>query len=156
MSFWRTIRNFALRPDKRRASDVFTVYKANEFNREFASVGERIANELRGTGGNEEAPSPRPPSVTSAELVLQPVTLPELSKSLSELSSSRAVGVDGVPLFAIRNCFAVLAPILLHLINVSIVSKVFPTAWKMASVVPIHKSGSRDSPCNFRPIAILP
>ena len=61
-----------------------------------------------------------------------------------------------MPMSAIRNCFAVLTPLLLHLINVSIVTKVFPATWKIASVVPIYKSGSRDSACNFRPIAILP
>ena len=138
------------------APEALTAESADDFNCVFASVGERIATELREAGGEGEALSPRPPRVTSAGLVLQPVTLPNLSESLRELSSSRAVGMDGIPLFAIRNCFAVIAPHLLHLINVSIVTRVFPSAWKMASVVPIHKSGPRDSASNFRPISILP
>ena len=57
---------------------MFTVEKADDFNREFASVGERVATELRGTGGDGEALSPRPPRVTSAVLELCPVTLPKL------------------------------------------------------------------------------
>ena len=155
-NFWRNIRNFAMRPERVSAPEALTAETADDFNRVFASVGERIATELREAGGEGEALSPRPPRVTSAGLVLQPVTLPNLSESLRELSSARAVGVDGIPLFAIRNCFAVIAPHLLHLINVSIVTRVFPSAWKTASVVPIHKSGPRDSASNFRPISILP
>ena len=32
----------------------------------------------------------------------------------------------------------------------------FPATWKMTSLVPLHKSGSRDSASNFRPISLLP
>ena len=155
-SFWKNIRNFAMRPEKDCVAEPIAPDVADEFNREFASVGARIATELKENSRNVVGVSPKPPRVIAAKLTLHPVTLPELSKCLSDLSSSRAVGVDGVPLFAIKNCFAVLAPHILHIINVSIVSRVFPVAWKTASVVPIHKSGSRHVANNFRPISILP
>ena len=90
-----------------------------------------------------------------ARIGLQPITLPMLSKALNELSSSKAVGQDGLPILALRKCFAVLGPHLLHLVNTSITKCVFPSEWKVAVVVPLHKSGSRDSPENFRPVSIL-
>ena len=71
------------------------------------------------------------------------------------MSSSRAVGFDGVPLYALVNCFAVIGPHLLHIINRSITTCVFPAAWKLARVTPIHKSGDRLDVNNFRPISIL-
>ena len=154
--FWRNIREFALRPAKSGtgATDRLSPAQADEFNRHFATVGSRIAAEL--ATSNTPPPPPRPPCVTTAGLRLQPATLPELSSALSRLSSSKAVGHDGVPIHAVRQCFPVIGPHVLHLINASIHSCTFPTSWKLASVVPLHKTGPRDKAANFRPISILP
>ena len=38
----------------------------------------------------------------------------------------------------------------------SIQSKIFPTAWKTAKVVPLHKKEEKTSPQNYRPVALLP
>ena len=70
------------------------------------------------------------------------------------MSSSRAVGVDGVPLFAIVQCFPVIGSRLHHIINRSITTSVFP-AWKLARVIPVHQSGDPSDLNNFRPISIL-
>ena len=93
--------------------------------------------------------------MTSAGFVLRPATLPELSTALNGLSSSKAVGLDEIPIVAVRKCFDVIGPILLHIINFSIVTCSFPTSWKDACVVPLFKSGSHDTPSNFGPISLL-
>ena len=72
------------------------------------------------------------------------------------MSSSRAVGLDGMPIQAVRRCFDVIGPLLLHLINKSIVTGVFPERWKIACVVPILKAGDRSVASNYRPISLLP
>ena len=53
---------------------------------------------------------PRPPQVSASALKPKPITLPELSKAIGSMSPSRAVAVDGVPLHAIVNRFAVIDP----------------------------------------------
>ena len=83
---------------------------ADELNRHFATVGARIADELRGVA-TEDQRSQRPPTVCSTSFQLQPATLPELSCCIQRMSASRAVGLDGVPLFAVRRCFPVVGPI---------------------------------------------
>ena len=158
-SFWRGIREFAIRPMRGETggdcAKEMQTNRADEFNNHFASIGPKIAAELAaGSSGAPHLP-PKPPCVTTAKLDLQPVTLPMLSRALNELSSSRAVGLDGVPLLALKKCFAVLGPHLLHLVNTSVVTCVFPSNWKIASVLPLHKAGARDVPGNFRPISIL-
>ena len=35
-------------------------------------------------------------------------------------------------------------------------SSVFPTSWKIADVIPIHKGGPYDDPNNYSPVSILP
>ena len=55
-----------------------------------------------------------------------------------------------------RRCFEVIGPLLLHIINSSIRSGIFPDKWKIACVVPIHKTGDRARASNYRPISLLP
>ena len=42
------------------------------------------------------------------------------------------------------------------LFNYSIVTESFPSEWKIAKVIPLHKSGPRNLLDNYRPISILP
>jgi hypothetical protein len=44
---------------------------------------------------------------------------------------------------------------LLHILNASISSGIFPEVWKSARVIPIHKKGDKTDIGNYRPIAIL-
>ena len=156
-SFWRGIKHFSLRAPKitEDLPGSLTPQRADDFNRHFVSVGPRVAAEMKAINPAGASPPPRPPRVTASYFTLRPVTLPELSKALSDLSSSKAVGIDGVPIDAVRKCFPVVGPHILHIINTSIATCIFPSSWKIASVVPLHKAGSRDSASNFRPISIL-
>jgi len=42
------------------------------------------------------------------------------------------------------------------LFNLILSSEVFPTSWKTATVIPIHKTGSQTVVQNYCPIALLP
>ena len=48
-----------------------------------------------------------------------------------------------------------LAP-LTHIMNMSLVSGVFPTELKIARVIPIFKSGDAGNFTNYRPVSVLP
>ena len=157
--FWPRFKqlNAAHQPRSAAATDATpeeAVAWADELNRHFATVGSRIAEELREAviGGRC---TPRPPTVCSTRFQLQPATLPELSRCIQSMSASRAVGLDGVPLFAVRRCFPVVGPHLLRLVNLSVMTGVFPECWKTACVVPIPKSGDLSEPSNHRPISLL-
>ena len=157
--FWSSLRRFYLAPsasahstsDK---SEAEQRARADRFNEFFASVGSRIAADL-----NDDVTAglaPRPPIVVSAAFRLQPATLPELAGAVRRMNSSGAVGLDGVPLGAVRRCFDVIGPHLLRLVNVSLTKGVFPEAWKTAEVVPILKPhGDVNDPSSHRPISLL-
>ena len=154
--FWSRIKAFAFRPSGGGPSGTGDVSEqADVFNERFASIGSHLAAEVVRDGGATVVP--RPPRVCSSALVLRPATLPELWSVIARMSGTRAVGVDKVPLFAVKKCFSVIGPHLLHLINQSIITEVFPTAWKIARVFPIFKSGDRTNANvnNFRPISTL-
>ena len=96
-----------------------------------------------------------PTEFVSRPLIYPPATLPELSCAISKLNASGAVGIDGVPLSAVKKCFPVIGCHLLHLINFSIKSSTFPSDWKIARVTPVFKAGDRANLDNFRPISVL-
>ena len=56
----------------------------------------------------------------------------------------------------IEICVNVICPSLLEIINVSISTGIFPEAIKLAKLTPIHKSGAKDDPANYRPISVHP
>ena len=47
-------------------------------------------------------------------------------------------------------------PALTHIINLSIETHEFPTFWKIAKIIPLHKKDDELNPKNYRPVAILP
>ena len=157
--FWARIRQFSLQPARGstapNSDDLRN--RADDLNAHFAAVGPRIAAgaEAARDGAGTTAAGPRPYRVCASALKLSPATLPELSCAISKLNASGAVGIDGVPLSAVKKCFPVIGCHLLHLINFSIKSSTFPSDWKIARVTPVFKAGDRANLDNFRPISVL-
>lgn len=67
-----------------------------------------------------------------------------------------ATGVDNIPNNFIKRYNDILTPIITHICNLSLNQGEFPSAFKKASIHPIHKHGDRDRVNNYRPISILP
>ena len=134
------------------------VLSADQLNQYFAGVGARVAAETLQTAIETDFTDagPRPLRVCASAFTHLCITLPELILTISRLSASGAVGVDGIPITVIRSCLPAVGPLILHLINFSISTPTFPDAWKVAIVTPIHKSGDPKPPGNYRPISILP
>ena len=87
---------------------------------------------------------------------LQPVHPDKVEKMISELKNSGSVGLDYIDTKVIKLVKEEIVPTITHILNLSIVNSKFPVQFKKAKVVPLHKSGDRFNPKNFRPVAILP
>lgn len=79
----------------------------------------------------------------------------DVMKHLKSLDKSKGAGPDGIPPFFIANCATALAAPLTIIYNKSLSTGIFPSVWKAARVVPIHKSGDDTLVSNYRPISIL-
>ena len=87
--------------------------------------------------------------------------IPEVSeeyvfKSLKNLDSSKATGLDGISAHFLKLCAHEITGSITHILNISIKNDVYPSSWKHAKVIPIYKNESKLDVSNYRPISILP
>jgi hypothetical protein len=74
---------------------------------------------------------------------------------LKQLKRHKATGVDELPPGMLKDVREYRAEPLCYILNLSVETSTVPLKWKIARLIPIHKSGSRDRPINFRPISVL-
>ena len=80
----------------------------------------------------------------------------EVERQLRSLKRNKSVAFDSLPSGLIKDARSVIALPLTYLINLSLETGIFPAEWKIAKIIPIHKSGSYSCFDNYRPISILP
>jgi hypothetical protein len=80
-----------------------------------------------------------------------------IAKIFSGLKSTSALGTDGIPVSVLKMGSDMLAGPVSHLVNMSLLDGVFPSAFKTALIHPVYKGGgkARNNPGSYRPVAIL-
>ena len=88
---------------------------------------------------------------------LSPINIEELKELISTMSN-KFCNLDPIPTFLLKRCVDELAPILLHVVNLSVSLGEFPTEMKKAVVKPTLKKDNLDADClkNYRPVSNLP
>ena len=79
----------------------------------------------------------------------------DVRKRLRNLQPDKATGLDEIPARLLKECSAELARPLSLLFELCFSKGVFPSQWKTASVIPIHKRGLKSNPSMYRPISLL-
>ncbi len=87
---------------------------------------------------------------------LCPLTEAEVSKLLS--SHPATCSLDPIPSHLLQTISPTLLPALTHIINTSLLTGIFPTAFKQARVTPLLKKPTLNTSLleNYRPISLLP
>ena len=83
------------------------------------------------------------------------VTMKQVKILLKNLKSSKCVAIDELDSYSLKISADIIAGPVHHLITLSIMQKRFPTAWKYAKVLPLHKKLSVLKRENYRPVSIL-
>ena len=124
---------------------------ANEINNFFSTIGSSIANSL---------PPPnfdyrhylRGDYVNSFFLPL--TTTDDVLSYINSLKKKKC-SVNCLPSIVLERISYIVAPVLSHLINLSIDRGIFPDCLKLARVVPLFKGGDSANVSNYRPISVL-
>lgn len=74
---------------------------------------------------------------------------------LSSLDNSFSLAPDNIPPLLLKSCRFNLAAPLCYIFNMSLQQGIFLDTWKHSFITPLHKSGSKGSVENYRPIAKL-
>ena len=83
-------------------------------------------------------------------------TYKEVSKIISSLRNDCSSGYDGIPIKYLKPVSDYITSPLVHIINNSIKTGIFPEKWKVARVCPIPKVRNPTVAKDFRPVSILP
>lgn len=157
---WKTIKEIV--PNSKTTSNVLNfdnaVDKANEFNFYFANVGKNTYSKTQEIIHGESE------SYTICENVIsnvfsedssfrpQPVDTDTVVLTIKSLNETSSVGSDGIPMKFLKDALSIIVSYITCIINTSIVTGVFPTAWKHSLVISLFKSGDISDTSNFRPI----
>ena len=113
---------------------------ANEFNEFFTSVRARAGAESKRLASVNALTTYKPPSAKTIfqleEFRFRAVTTFEVDKIIE---SNRAPGKDKLHMSVTKDALQVMRPVLTELTNRSLLTSVFPSAWKESVVIPILK-----------------
>ncbi|XP_026478477.1 uncharacterized protein LOC113384917 [Ctenocephalides felis] len=121
-------------------ANLFASFFKNTYS---SSINKTTSNEYE-----EEA------NTIDADLSNVDVSFDEVYNQLLKLNVKKGAGPDGLPNTLLKNCAASLCEPLTHIFTKSLQHGSFPSAWKSAYITPIHKSGSKTTADNYRPICI--
>lgn len=80
----------------------------------------------------------------------------DIRNIITSLDSNKNNSPDGIPaMFYKQTVDSIIVP-LMYIFKTSLREMVYPDAFKLSYITPIHKSGSIDDIVNYRPISILP
>lgn len=74
-----------------------------------------------------------------------------ISCAIDKLKISSSAGTDEINTKFLKNTKDISSKFLCLLFSQSLATGIIPEDWKMGKVVPVFKSGNRDSPLNYRP-----
>lgn len=74
---------------------------------------------------------------------------------LKNTNTKKAIGPDDISPHILHMCSDELANPLTSLFQTCVDEKVWPSLWKKARVIPVHKKNSKADPGNYRPISLL-
>ncbi|CAG9106505.1 unnamed protein product [Plutella xylostella] len=123
----------------------------------FASVGCRLASKIleKLNKSQEDLANEVELAYNRDSFYLSPTDPHEIGRHIRGLKTSSAPGLDGFNTRLIKEISQSVVTPLSRIFNLSIETGVFPTCWKLAAVVPIHKGGNKKEPSNYRPISLL-
>ena len=93
---------------------------------------------------------------SDCKLNFPPITPEQTQHIIQSIPSSKATGADELGVRLLKIAAPSIASSLAKLINLCIAKHTFPSQWKQARVVPLHKCGTKSDKNNYRPISVLP
>ena len=126
---------------------------AHEFNNYFVNVGPRLANSIK---HKSHPPDEYLNNPNLRSIFIMPTTDTEILKIVGKMKSKSSCGYDDISSKLLKQTINGIITPLVHIINLSLSSGIFPDKMKIAKVIPIFKANEPEKFNNYRPISLLP
>ena len=120
------------------------------FNNHFVNVSSTLSSSIGGFMSDFDQYIIK---VDNISFTFKTISHSKVFKSLNELVTSKATGLDKVPAKFLKLAAPIITNSITQIFNCSIETGEFPSNWK---ITPLHKKGPRNLLDNYRPISILP
>jgi len=125
---------------------------ADEFNQYLCNVGNNLACNLQHTNINFK--HFLPPSIANS-FFCDNITYSEIHNVINKLKLKSSSGPDVFNAKLISDIEPAIVTPLCYIYNLSLQTGSFPSALKIAKVIPIYKKGDQLNVGNYRPISLL-
>ena len=120
---------------------------ANSFNVYFASIGDKLASEIK---------RPQMMMKTMNRLEFRHIAEEDTMKAIDYLENKNSSGHDGISNKLLKSIRYELCKPLTLIINQILSSGVFPETFEKSKIIPLYKKGDSSLLSNNRPISLLP
>jgi hypothetical protein len=93
--------------------------------------------------------------VVDSRFCIEPISESAFYECVRGIRGKSAPGIDGVTATLVKHNISYISRPLIHILNSSIRTGIYPDAFKTAKVVPLYKSGDKTQFSNYRPISLL-
>ena len=125
---------------------------ANHFNEFFSSVASNIVDDINPTDPPVDNFSENVPLFS---FTTNPVTGTEIIETVQQLQPKKTLDMTGISTWLLQKIVTAISVPLTHIFQGSLASGLVPNQLKIAKVIPVFKSGQKDSMDNYRPISLL-
>ncbi len=118
---------------------------ANAFNTYFTTIGDSVASELP----NSDIDPISYINPTNSSFSITEINVEIVIEILKSVNPNKATGPDNIPGRILTIAAEILSPSLTAIFNRSLSMGIYPDDWKMARVLPIHKSEEKCDLSNY-------
>ena len=162
---WRNINNLLYKNKRKEKETSHFIYEneiindkkriANNFNNFFVEIGPKLANNIK-SGENNIRPSEYIKARNNNNFFVRPTDGYEILKIVQAFKPKTSTDCNSISMSLLRKVINLIIEPLIHVCNLSLGTGVFPDKMKIASVLPVYKTGNVSVFGNYRPISILP
>ena len=159
---WRAINDVLDKPGKKPNSSATSI-TPGEFNTHFLTLADRLTQPLSNHGESESSTAHDKLRDLCEEKLHQGDTfcipylaVHEVGKLIECLDSKKSMGPDKIPPKLLKLALPYIVEPLTFVYNLCIEQNVFPSALKIAKVIPLPKGKDVTDPSNFTPISLIP
>ena len=166
---WKVLKSIGLPSKSSNNADI--CLKENDVlffePKETSNIFKRFYENLAQTLVNKLPPAPNIYNATATKAYydemninssfkLEQVAVDTIEKLLEKTNANKAPGLDNLSGIFVKDGAKLLSLPLTQIVNLSIVSSLFPDPCKIAKLITLFKKGSKTNPENYRPISLLP